>query len=168
MLTTNGQGASAWFSGCRRYRYLLTRRRIVPGAPLATFVMLNPSTADAFEDDPTIRRCIGFARSWGLNLRVVNLYGLRSTDPRELRRVDDPVGPHNDEHLADAAWCSWADNTPLVAAWGVHAKPERVAAVLALPHMDRLSALGVTKSGSPRHPLYLRGDSTLSPWPKEA
>lgn len=146
------------------YRYELTRSWARAGS-LATFIMLNPSTADATNDDPTIRRCIGFARSWGCNgLYVGNLYALRSTEPKGLWVHPDPVGPDNDEHLTDLADRALFFGWPLVAAWGANAKPERVAQVLALPGMENLQALGITKSGAPRHPLYLRSDATLSPW----
>lgn len=148
------------------YRYSLTRTWGARGGAVATFVMLNPSTADAAIDDPTIVRCRNFAKSWGCQgLRVVNLYALRSTDPKGLWLAPDPVGPDNDEWLrsyaSDAAVHGW----PLVAAWGANAKPARVARVLALPGMGDLCALGVTKSGAPRHPLYLQSDTALAPWP---
>lgn len=158
-------GSSAWLSGCERYRYRLGRNWGEGwGAPV-TFVMLNPSTADAQQDDPTIRRCVGFAKAWGFGrLVVVNLYALRSTDPKGLWRADDPIGPDNDDHLSEAAWVAARDDAPIIAAWGANAKPDRVAEVLALPHMDRLTALGVTKAGAPRHPLYLRADAFPEPW----
>src|SRR5690606_18576726 len=96
--TMNG---TARFSPCGQYRYLLTRPIPAPfwkpDAGEAVFVMLNPSTADASEDDPTIRRCIGFAKEWGCTgLTVANLYALRSTDPKGLWKHRDPVGPEND------------------------------------------------------------------------
>lgn len=151
---------SAVLSADATYRYRLVRQW-GPG-PRATFVMLNPSTADATADDPTIRRCMGFPRSWGLDcIVVVNLYAYRSTDPRALWTAADPVGPDNDRHLRLAA----ADPGPLVAAWGAHARQDRVDQVLALPGFDRLQALGRTRAGAPRHPLYLRADSTLEVWP---
>ena len=155
--------ADALLSPDGRYRYWLTRDWA--RGPVATFIMLNPSTADASVDDPTIRRCIGFARAWGMGgLKVVNLYALRSTDPKALWTADDPVGPDNDFHLRDAA--GWANRLswPLVAAWGANAKPDRIAVVRRLDGMNRLTALGVTKDGQPRHPLYLRADATLQPW----
>lgn len=158
--TLFGPRRTARLSACGRYRYLLTREW-APG-PTATFVMLNPSTADAEHDDATIRRCLGFSRAWGCGgLAVVNLYALRSTDPAALWIADDPVGPANDRHLVDAAACT---DGPLVAAWGANARPGRIAAVLALPGMDRLTALAVTKAGQPRHPLYLPGGLTPQPW----
>lgn len=148
------------------YRYGLLRRWSKAEFSFATFVMLNPSTADGTQDDPTIRRCIGFAKSWGLGgLHVLNLYALRSTDPKGLWKVSDPVGPENDRHLTSHAMAACNSGWPLVAAWGANAKPDRVEHVLRLPGMLSLSALGVTKAGAPRHPLYLRADAALSPWP---
>src|SRR5437588_2477108 len=86
---------SAVFSPDGRYRYLLTRR-LGRSRRVATFIMLNPSTADAINNDPTIRKCVGFARRWGCGLlQVVNLFALRATEPRVLRAAADPVGPEN-------------------------------------------------------------------------
>lgn len=147
------------------YRYALLRRWADDG-PVATFVMLNPSTADAKVDDPTIRRCIGFAKAWGMSaLHVVNLYAWRATDPKALRIAPDPVGPENNRHLTSHAQEAARFGWPLVAAWGVNAAPIRVWEVLALPGMSALSALGVTREGHPRHPLYLPTNATLAPWP---
>lgn len=152
--------ADAILSSDRIYRYWLLRRW--GRGSLATFVMLNPSTADASQDDPTIRRCIGFAKSWGMaGIAVVNLYALRATNPADLWMADDPVGPRNDGHLEAAATISGG---PVVAAWGSNARADRIERVLALQGMDRLQALGVTTAGQPRHPLYLRADATLTPW----
>lgn len=165
MLTVQPNGNSAWLSGCQRYRYRLGRNWADGWGKPAVFVMLNPSTADAFVDDPTIVRCRNFAKAWGCDrLIVVNLYALRSTDPRGLWKAEDPVGPENDAHLEDAAYTAAEYDGPLVAAWGANAKPDRVAQVLALPGMERLMALGTTKAGAPRHPLYLPGTARPEPW----
>ncbi|MFE4857306.1 DUF1643 domain-containing protein [Streptomyces sp. NPDC056670] len=154
---------SAVLSDCERYRYLLGREW--GDGPTAVFVMLNPSTADALRDDPTIRRCLGYARHWGCGaLMVANLYAWRATDPDDLWTVDDPVGPENDAHLYAAATVASESGGPLVGAWGANAKPDRIAAVLALPGMDRLTALDVTKAGQPKHPLYLKAELTPQPW----
>lgn len=129
------------------------------------FVMLNPSTADGMTDDPTIRRCIGFARSWGATgLAVVNLYAFRATSPADLWKAEDPVGPENDEILSRFFDMAARYGHPVIAAWGAHARPDRVAQVLQIPGANRLQALGVTKAGAPRHPLYLRGDVRPVPW----
>lgn len=152
---------SARISADGLYRYRLTRAW--GDGEIAVFVMLNPSTADAAIDDPTIRRCIGFAKTWGMaGIEVVNLYAYRATNPAELWGADDPVGPDNDEFLTTAAF---ARPGPLVAAWGVNAKPPRVMEVLSLPGFDRLQCLGTTKDGYPRHPLYVRGDTRPQAWP---
>lgn len=161
--------SSATFSDDYLYRYTLTRRW-ARSAGFATFVMLNPSTADAEMDDPTIRRCIGFARSWGLGgLVVVNLYALRSTDPKGLWKVADPVGPDNDAHLERTA----GEAEVIVASWGANARPDRVDHVLTLPGMDRLQCLGTTLAGAPKHPLArgvhrIPDTATPVPWPEVA
>lgn len=155
---------SAIISPCGTYRYLLTR----PGdlhadKGTALFLMLNPSTADATEDDPTIRRCRNFARAWGCNgLAVANLYALRATDPTELWKHPDPIGPDNDWRLRAIA----EEYTDIVCAWGANARAERVAAVanILTAAGGRLWCLGTTKDGHPRHPLYVRGDQPLIPW----
>ena len=116
--------------------------------------MLNPSTADEQRDDPTIRRCIGFARDWGYGgLEVVNLFAFRATDPRELRHAADPVGPQNDHHLALAARRA----TLVVAAWGANADARRARRAMQVLSGQRrsLAHLGFTRSRQPRHPLYL-------------
>lgn len=149
--------ATAEFSPCRTYRYALTRTWDTRRLPLA-FVMLNPSTADAFIVDPTVRRCLGFAQRWGAGgLLVLNVYGLRSADPRVLRRHPDPVGPQNDAiivaRLAEPI-------ARVVGAWGAHADPGRARYVVDLIRQagHRPVCLGRTQAGAPRHPLYLRAD----------
>ena len=152
---------SAYFSPCRTWRYSLTRD-VAPldGEGTCVFVGLNPSTADETQDDPTIRRCIGFARGWGFaRLKMVNLYAFRATDPRGLREAEDPIGPENDHVLSVV----FGGSDLTVAAWGVHADPERVAAVMAWPLRPRV-CLGLTKGGAPRHPLYVRADTDLAPF----
>lgn len=159
------EDSSAALSDDGRYRYELTR--VWGAGPPATFVMLNPSTADAQVDDPTIRRCIGFARSWGCGgLVVVNLYALRATNPAELWRADDPVGPDNDEQLTLTLYLARSTTGPVVAAWGAHARPDRVRFITdaARGHGVQLLALKVTKAGAPGHPLYLRADAEPKPW----
>lgn len=148
----------ATFSSCGRYRYTLTRRWAT-GKLYACFVMLNPSTADASENDPTVRRCIDYATRWGYGgLVVVNIFAWRSTDPDALEGVDDPVGPENDAAILDAA--KGADM--VIAAWGVASKlaPARSRVVLDLFDARGVVplALAYTKAGHPRHPLYLRAD----------
>jgi hypothetical protein len=155
---------SAIISACGQYRYMLSRAGDIaaPRGP-ALFIMLNPSTADAEMDDPTIRRCRAFARAWGCaGIQVVNLYALRSTDPAALWEHPDPVGPENDNWLTRIALAA----TEVVCAWGANAQPSRVREVAAMlaEHGVRLKCLGTTKSGAPRHPLYVRGDQPLIDW----
>ncbi len=150
----------ALFDRTRRYRYRLWRRWGA-GRPVV-FVMLNPSTADAERDDPTIRRCAGFARAWGFGgMTVVNLFALRATDPARLRRARDPVGRDNDHHIAAAADVA----SLVVVAWGVHgALDRRDRAVLALLAGRRPRCLGTTRGGHPRHPLYLPSATRSRPF----
>lgn len=124
--------------------------------------MLNPSTADASRDDPTIRRCVAFARAWGYGgVEVVNLFALRATHPFYLRASAEPVGPDNDRHILLAA--RRAEHTVL--AWGIHGElGGRGADVLALlSRRTRALCLGWTRQGHPRHPLYLRRDARPTP-----
>jgi hypothetical protein len=140
------------------YRYLLVRSWDIE-LPSVCFIMLNPSTADATQDDPTIRRCIAFARKWGFGtLRVVNLYAFRATDPAELKTATDPVGPLNHEYLQAAV----AASQLCIAAWGVHATVERAAEVCTV--VNELKCLGVTQNGEPRHPLYVAGSTEPVPY----
>lgn len=156
---------SAVLSPCRRYRYTLTRRWTADPGPICVVAALNPSTADAEHDDPTVRRCIGFARRYGaVELRIVNLYALRATDSHELWAADDPVGPDNDRHLAAAAEAATRTVGPIIVAWGAHARADRVRAAVALLARKDLLCLGITKAGAPRHPLYLPASAPLMPW----
>lgn len=166
-LTFDG-GAGAVVSDDGVYRYALTRTWRTD-VPALSFVMCNPSKADAFEDDPTIRRCMGFARREGAGgLRVVNLFAYRATSPLTLRAArlvdhatNDPcIGPRNDGYL-DAL----PHDERVVVAWGAFPAPVRIAHVVRLLQPRRLWCLGVTASGAPRHPLYVRGDAPLVPWP---
>lgn len=133
------------------YRYLLWRIWDNSRSRVA-FVMLNPSTADAVYDDPTIRKCIGFADRWGYGgILVANLYAWRATDPRKLRQVPDPVGIANDTAIRTAVTSSKG----VVVAWGRHARKERAREVCALIREAGQVPLciGYTKSGHPIHPL---------------
>jgi hypothetical protein len=154
--------AAAVFSPSRAYRYQLSRTWGT--ASSLTWIMLNPSTADALTDDPTIRRCTGFAKAWGYGgLTVVNLFALRATDPRELTVHARPVGNDNDWFIRDAVHHFALP----VAAWGAHpmarARGAEVAAMLDAAGI-RLTCLGTTKAGHPRHPLYVRADAPLIPY----
>lgn len=157
---------SAIISACGRYRYQLTRppidRHTTAGPAL--FIMLNPSTADASVDDPTIRRCKSFAKTWDCaGIAVANLYALRATDPKELWLHTDPVGPDNDHYLRMLSF----EYETVVCAWGANARPDRVKAIRDIfnGRHHRLMCLGATKQGAPRHPLYVLGSTKLIDWP---
>lgn len=159
----------AVFSPDGEYRYALVRSWA--DGPRDTWIMLNPSTADAEVDDPTIRRCIGFSRAWGAGgIRVVNLFALRATDPAELLRHPSPIGRTNDKVISTTIASSKKGR--VVAAWGAHrmaAERGRAVAALITPLRAPLFCLGVTKLGYPRHPLYVAGNTPLVPWvPLEA
>lgn len=159
---------TASFSGDGGYRNFLTRTW-GEGAP-AVWIMLNPSTADAFDDDPTIRQCIGFTRRLAPEaggLTVVNLYSLRATDPAELWTHPDPVGPAGNYYLGSRAISGALDGRLVIAAWGMHGarhgRGAQVATELTAAGV-KLWCLGVTKDGHPKHPLYLAGETPLVPY----
>jgi hypothetical protein len=153
----------ATLSACGAYRYRLGRvwdERL----PSVGFVMLNPSTADADVDDPTIRRCMGYARTWRFGaIAVANVCALRSTDPKTLLAHPDPRGPDNDEALR---WLARSCSR-VVVAWGTfvdrlrgrpHARALAVLREARGPGCEPIMALRVTKGGHPSHPLYLPAD----------
>lgn len=154
------------------YRYSLWRRLVPAGDRTLLWVMLNPSTADAHQDDPTIRRVAGFTRREGFaRFEVVNLYALRSTDPWELVRHPSPIGERNDEAITDAAaaadavMCAWGGWNPSAKSLA-RRHADRIAAVEhLLAEVDRPTwALGRTKAHRPRHPRYVAADQDLIPW----
>lgn len=158
-------GASAVISECGTYRYELCRSWASDGSTLVA-VMLNPSTADASQDDPTIRRLIAFAKGWGhVRLRVVNLFAYRSVDPHDLAASSDPVGPDNDRHIAAAAvdpeaqvLCAWG------ALGGIRSRNRAVMRLLVNAGRQHVHRFGLTKGGHPRHPLYMRKDAVPVVW----
>lgn len=158
-----GLATAVFDSPARTYRYLLTRIWDPSVAP-AVVLMLNPSTADALEDDATIRRCTSFARREGAGgLVVVNLFGFRSTDPRALLHHPDPVGRHNDAFVRQATSMA----STVVCAWGAAAVAEargrEVIRALTARRVP-LRCLGTTAAGQPRHPLYLPKNAALEPY----
>jgi hypothetical protein len=172
------KSSKAIFSPCRRYRYALWREwwetdclvcdaTMPPGEtcntcqrtrPVSDYLMvigLNPSTADETKNDPTIRRCIGFAKQWGFSaLCMTNLFAFRATQPKDMKAENDPVGPENDHWLHEARFYAGR----CLAAWGTHGS-----------HMGRdaqvkfavqgLSCLGKNANGSPKHPLYIAANT---------
>ena len=163
---------SAILSADQKYRYRLTRdvwpqhdsfRTVGDGA--CCFVMLNPSTADAVLDDPTIRRCIGYARTFGCaRLEVVNLFAYRSTDPGLLHGMskDAAIGPENDRHIAEACNASRI----VICAWGNHGslfgRAAEVLVIIRAQQGAKPMAIKINaKSRQPAHPLYLKADAVL-------
>lgn len=155
----------AAISKCGRYRYALMRAWVPDAKRFAMFVMLNPSTADGMADDPTIRRCIRFARDWGYEgMWVGNLWAWRATDPGALPVGREAIGGETDRWLHRMR----AMSELCVIAWGAHdmARTVRTGEVLGL--LGDVQALGLTKAGQPRHPLYLRADARPTPFNNEA
>lgn len=151
------------------YRYVLTRHWLTGHATdRAVFILLNPSTATAVADDPTVRRCIRFARREGCGgLVILNLFALRSTNPHALSTHPDPVGPHNDWFLA-----TYTRTTgPVIAGWGTHGtlhhRAETVTHQLHAAGVP-LKCLGTTTAGQPRHPLYLPNTAPLHTYQPQA
>lgn len=155
---------SALFSKDRKWRYKLTRRWAPRGFTVA-FGMLNPSTAGAEDNDPTITRCVGFARRLGASgLTVINLGARIATDPKELLSAADPVGPANVAVLEDVI----GSTREVVVAWG--AFPRKLngrfeKSLQLFSEVGRFKCLGKTKEGDPRHPLYLPANAELISWP---
>jgi hypothetical protein len=143
-----------------KYRYQLWRIWD-ESKPLVVFIMLNPSTADADEDDPTIRRCMNYARGWGYGgIKVVNLFAYRATNPTELKIVSDPIGPLNNQYIFDTV-----NNSDIViAAWGTHGNLHNRDKKIIRIFEDKLQYLGLTKDGHPKHPLYLKADLKPVKW----
>lgn len=149
----------AVISDCGKYRYLL-RRTWDFNKPRALFIMLNPSTADASIDDPTIRSCVRLSKSWGYgSFEVVNLFAWRATDPAELMKASSPIGPNNDGAIESAVnRCDMP-----ICAWGAHKlAPSRARRVWETIKSRRpeVFCLGTTKSGAPKHPLYIKTGTT--------
>lgn len=163
----------ATFSPCMKYRYALWRCNL-QGEDLfsqktnkgsVAMVGLNPSTADHKINDPTLRRNIAFATAWGYTRMVMlNSFGYRSTDPRALLDLDDPIGPANDtvieQHVREA--------NLVVVCWGANmesheARKTQILSLLRGICSDRVMCFGLTRHGHPKHPLYLRADSALVP-----
>jgi len=155
--------SEATYSDCERYRYALTRIWEPQGRKVL-FLMLNPSTATEVQNDPTVERCERRARTLGFGaFRVCNIFAFRATDPRNMRAADDPVGPANDAAILEAI--AWADE--VVAGWGNHGDHlARGAAVQALLKAQSRPPkhLGLTKSGHPKHPLYIAYRTQPEAW----
>lgn len=161
--TKSDTASVAVYSDCELYRYSLTRVW-EPANPRLMFVMLNPSTANEVQNDPTVERCERRARHLGFGaFRVTNIFAWRATDPREMKKATDPVGSMNDQILGEGA--NWADE--IIAAWGVHGA-HMARGTVVKEHLKAcptpLFHLGLSKQGHPRHPLYLPYAQQPEPW----
>jgi hypothetical protein len=156
---------SATFSADRVYRYRLGRRW-GKGRSVVTWLMLNPSKADENEEDPTIRRCLGFSHDWGFEgVEIVNLFALVSTNPKKLLTHPEPIGSENDQAIFDASIMS----SLIICAWGdLKQESMRQRAVRICRELNRracgLDVLRLTQNGYPWHPLYLPKNLTAQPW----
>lgn len=156
----------AIFSPCETMRYVLGRR--LSHAPLLAFVLLNPSTADEIELDPTLRRCIDFAANmWGYGgMIILNAYALRTKDPKLLPRVkrmvcDSAIGPENNFAIGH-----YTKGRDVLVGWGNHCSGPRMRMISQIISSTArtVECLEINKNGSPTHPLYLRKDSVRKPW----
>lgn len=152
----------ATFSSCKKYRYLLYRLWDNFENGFCVFIGLNPSTADENNDDPTIRRCVDFAKRFGYSgLYMLNLFGLRSTDPKKLINVDDPVGDKNNKIIKEVCL---SNNGYKICCWGNYGsfKNRGVQLINFLDHFEIvLHCFGFTEKNEPKHPLYLSKESKL-------
>lgn len=156
---------SAIISDCGLYRYDL-RRIWDESLPPAVFIMLNPSTADADKDDPTIRRCISFAKDERCgSLTVVNIGAFRATSPKDWLAADDPVGPKWREYMRAALEQVYPNGGTLIVAWGNHGAGKSADTLAEIKRLGLTPlCFGVTKSGQPRHPLYIAQGQPLVPF----
>ncbi len=151
------------------YRYRLDRRLRVKGDRAVVFCMLNPSTADGLSDDPTLRRCIGFANTWGFDrLIVVNLFAFRATQPALLAHLstEEATGPRNDEFVSAAVDEAARDDASVICAWGAFplAFGRALALFAKLTRHGPAFCLGETRDGSPSHPLYVAATKVRQPF----
>lgn len=154
------------FSPDRIYRYSLVSI-IGPEKKICLFVCLNPSTADENQDDPTVRRCKGYAKRLGCGIfSIGNIFAYRATNPKELYKVSDPVGLENDRRIRESAECA----DIVVAAWGSHGnyldRGKQVVTLLRKHHNGFIHILGSTRRGQPSHPLYLKKDALFQVYNK--
>lgn len=151
---------SAEFSPCRTYRYTL-RRRWREGNDFVQFIGLNPSKADETTDDNTIRVCTSFAKKWRYDgLIMTNLFAYRATDPRVMKRAENPVGSENDKYLLKVA----EKARIIVAVWSIHGKHLGRDESVKKLFPNRLLCIGRSKEGHPWHPLYKPGNLVPIPF----
>ena len=147
----------AEFSECRKYRYSLWRIWD-KNKPVFVFIGLNPSTADHIKDDPTITRCINFAKSWeGGGIYMANLFAYRATKPQDMMAQEDPIGAHNDEYLNHLA----SQSKHIIACWGNDGAFQERSDFVKQLLKGKLYYLKLNKSGEPRHPLYIHSSTQI-------
>jgi hypothetical protein len=151
----------AFFDEDKIYRYLL-HRKWGDSKKKITWIMLNPSTADEIVDDPTIRRCIGFSQKFHADeLDIVNLFAFRSTNPKQLYSIDNPIGHDNDTYIKQSIETSFL----VVLGWGNHGKllnrSTEVSSKLIRQYSDKIYVLKILKNGEPGHPLYIAYSAEL-------
>lgn len=164
------------FSKDRLYRYTLWREwdcDLLTGCAddlpnsnrFVQFIGLNPSTADETQDDPTIRRCIRFAKDWGYGaLCMTNLFAYRATDPEVMKAQEDPTGMENNTRLLEVGQHAGL----IIAAWGKHGAHNDCQTWVTRMFFDcklKLHCLGKNKDGTPKHPLYLKATALPQPFP---
>lgn len=151
----------AWINGDHRYQLW---RAWETGARSVVWVMLNPSTADHRHDDPTIRKCIGFAKRWGFEaIDVVNLYTFRSASPKWLKAKGYPNGDYADGAIRSVLR---QHGDRVIYAWGTNAEEKRPREVDSIVRSLGVTpmALHITNDGHPGHPLYLPYETEPKPW----
>lgn len=156
-LTGLKKDKGAIISDDKFYRYLLWRKWDNELEPVI-FIMLNPSTGNGEKDDPTVKKCLKYAKDWGYgSLYILNLFAYRATNPKELGLVKDPVGKFNYSYIKHFIKHQFYKKPIIIAAWGTFEIAKKLKnRVLALT--NELYYLELSKDGSPKHPLYLRGN----------
>ena len=163
----NGPFSKAIFSPDKIYRYFLSFKTGIPGKKKIIWIMLNPSTADAFKMDPTVTRCFNRSKQKQANeMIILNLFAMRSPYPKDLYKIDDPIGLLNDEIIASSLQ---GKDTTLICAWGSHilARERSQQLLMRNKHVSKYCSthfvycLGHTKEGAPVHPLHISYDQDL-------
>ena len=147
--------SNAVLSKDRKYRYVLSRIWDET-EPMVMFIGLNPSTADEAKDDPTLRRCINYAKMWGYGgIYMLNLFAFRATKPKDMLHTEEPIGDENDKYLLE--YSSISDK--IICAWGDNGSYKDRSSEIRMKFKN-LDCLALNKSGEPSHPLYLKKDLT--------
>jgi hypothetical protein len=163
---SNGELSTAIFSKDRMYRYVLSWKTGIPGTKKIVWIMLNPSTANAFKLDPTLTRCLYRSRHHKANeMIILNLFAMRSPYPKDLYKVDDPIGPSNDAFIKRI---TSLNDVLIVCAWGSHvlAKERSLDVLRGIESMSTraMYCVGLTKDNQPKHPLHVSYSEDLRPF----